>query len=612
MKIIILFFISCTFLLGETFKPITVLIDFPDYRYTHLHMREKELVNQRKGDEFTPDLYAKMFFNPEEYTAYNGQKLISAKKYFDMESGGTFILKGSKDDIYGWFTAPKPIEFYGKNISEEGDRIRAAHLIHLAVDKLIDKKIDFSKYDRDKDGVIDGLILLYAGKGEHLPNSLGSRAIWPHFNRIENISSSKFYYFKDHNNNLWKIDKYVLIPQDIPLDLYVHEIGHFLSLSDLYKGESTIGYWSIMGELYCGEIIGSKLNSLGGYHRYNLQNKNNNTNTTAFWAEVINYNLNEIIKEDKYIKLHNSNHKKCNNLIKIDLPGKRIDISAGERDLYYTDNYLNPDSNIKFSVFLPRDADNILKFDTWFNSDPEKKGAKVYIRRNGEDRWFLLKNKNRKKNKRGRWIPMEFDLNEFNGKIVDIMVSLIPYKKEGPKGAYIADLVVMSNTVKNFDVKITKQRFTHNGFIHSNGNDLLKRYILIEYRNPVDKYIDEGLLRTKLNIPYRKGLLIWYIDESYSSSNQLVNIVPSNEKPLYEIIDGDLFKLKLKPYIVSSWTFSSIDTREMGVIGEKRIFYREHIPGSSSFSVGDYLQIRILEENKNDIKFIINYRDNKK
>ena len=608
MKIIVLFLISWTLLLGETFKPLTVLIDFPDYRYSDLHRRERELVNQRRGDEFTPKLYSEMFFNPEEYTAYNGQELISAKKYFQLESGGTFILEGSKDDIYGWFRAPKPIEFYGKNISQEGDRIRAAHLVHLAVNKLIEKKVDFSQYDLDGDSVIDGLIILYAGKGEHLPNSLGSRAIWPHFNRIKNISSSKFYYFKDHKNKIWKIDQYVFIPQDIPLDLYIHEIGHFLNLSDLYKGESTIGYWSIMGELYCGKILGSKLNSLGGYHRYNLQKKNDDKNILTFWAEIKNYDLNQIKKGDQYIKLHTINHKKSNNLIKIDLPGKRIDVSAGERDLYYTDNYLNPDCSIKFSIGLPRDTDNILKFDVWFNSEPEKKMAHVYLRRHGDDRWFLLKNKTNRKNKRGRWIPMEFDLNKYNGNMVEIMVSLIPYKKEGPKGAYIADLMVMSDNIKNFDLKTTKQEFTHEGFIHSHGDDLLKRYLLIEYRNPVDKHIDEGLLRTRLNIPYRKGLLIWYVDESYSDSNQLVNILPSNKMPLYEIIDGDLFELKLKPYIVSSWTFSSIDTREMGVVGEKRVFYREHIHGSSSFFIKKHLQIKILEENKGDIKLIINYQ----
>jgi len=608
MKVIILFLISCVFLFGETFKPLTVLIDFPNYKYSDLHRREKELVNQRKGDEFTPELYSNMFFDPESYLSYNGKTFISAKKYFTLESSGTYILKGSKDDIYGWYTAPKSIEFYGKNISEDGDRIRAAHLINFAINKLVKNKVDFSQYDLDGDNVIDGLIILFSGKGEHMKNSIGSQAIWPHFNRIKDVTHSKFYYFKDHNNKLWKIDKYVFIPQDIPLDLYIHEIGHFLNLSDLYKGESTIGYWSIMSELYCGKILGSKLNSLGAYHRYNLQTKNNNTNTLAFWAKIINYNLSEIIIKDQYIKLHNTNHKKSNNLIKIDLPGKRIDVYKGKRDLYYTDNYLNPDSNISFSLALPKNTNNILKFDAWFNSKPNKEIEKVYIRRSGEERWFLLENKLNKLNKKRKWIPLEFDLNKFNGNFVEIMVNLTPYKKEGPKGAYISNLVVLSDTIKNFDLQTTKNKFTHNGFIHSNGNDLLKKYILIEYRIPTDKHIDEGLLKTKLNIPYRKGLLVWYIDESYSDSNQLVNILPSNEKILYEVIDGDLTKLKLKPYLVSSWTFSSIDTKEMGVIGEKRVFYREHIHGSNSFFIKKHLQIKILDENKYDIKLIISYQ----
>jgi len=605
MKIIVLFLISCTFLFGEIFKPLTVLIDFPNYKHSDLHKMEKELVNQRKGDEFTPELYSEMFFNSEEYKAYNGQKLLSAKKYFDLESKGTFILKGSKNDIYGWFTAPKPIEYYGKNESEYGDRIRAAHLIKFAINKLVEEKVDFSQYDLNKDGIIDSLILVYAGKGEHRQNSLGTDAIWPHFNRTSNICSLKCGHFLDHNGKEWKMDKYAFIPQDIPLDLYIHEIGHFLDLSDLYKGESNIGYWSIMGELYCGEIIGSKLNSLGGYHRYNLQKKYNNKSIPAFWAQIKNLDLNHLKKGCHFFKLYTSNNKNSDNLIKIDLPGKRIDVPANGRDLYYTDNYLNPDSNISFSIFLPKNTDNILKFDAWFNSKPDKKIGKVYVRRRGEDRWFSLKNKNNNKNKRGTWIPLEFDLNKFNGNVVEIMVTLIPYKKEGPKGAYISNLTVMSDTIKNFDLKTTKKIFTHNGFIHSFGDDLLKRYILIEYRNPIDKHLDEGLLRTELNIPYRKGLLIWYIDESYSDSNQLVNILPSNKKPLYEIISGKLKKLKLKKYIVSSWSFSSIATPEMGVVEDNRVFYREHIYGKDSFILNDQIEIKILEENQNYIKLII-------
>lgn len=78
--------------------------------------------------------------------------------------------------------------------------------------------------------------------------------------------------------------------------------------------------------------------------------------------------------------------------------------------------------------------------------------------------------------------------------------------------------------------------------------------------------------------------------------------------PLYEVIDGDLFQLKLKPYIVSSWTFSSIDTKEMGVVGDKRVFYREHIHGSNLFFIRKHLKIQILEENENDIKFIMSYK----
>lgn len=148
MKIIILFLISCIFLFGEIFKPLTILIDFPDYRYYDLQHKESELINNRLGEDFTPKLYEKMFFGQSGYIGYNGQKFLSAKEYFKIESGNSFILKGSKDDIYGWFTAPKDAEYYGKNISKDGDSTRASHLVDFSIEKLVENKIDIPVDDR--------------------------------------------------------------------------------------------------------------------------------------------------------------------------------------------------------------------------------------------------------------------------------------------------------------------------------------------------------------------------------------------------------------------------------------------------------------------------------
>lgn len=608
MKIIILFFTFFNFLFGETLKPLTVLIDFPDYKYYDLQHKESELINNHLGEEFTPELYEKMFFGQDGYIGHNGEKFISAKKYFELESSNSFILKGDKDDIYGWFTAPKSSEYYGKNISKDGDSVRASHLVEFSIDELIKAKVDFSQYDLNDDGIIDCLSIVYSGKGEEIHNSLGSKAIWPHFNRFQNISKDRYYYFKDHNNKSWKIDRYFLVPQDLPLDLYIHEIGHYLGLEDLYKGESNIGYWSIMGHIYCGEIVGSMPNSMGAYHRYNLHKRGATKGGSNSWANVKEYDL-ESLKNNSSIKLFSNNDKTSNNIVKINLPGKKIDIPIENRVLFYTDNHLGSDNNIQFSVFLPKHQDNILEFDTWFNSEPHLDLAKVYIRNQGEEKWHLLKNLNHEKSRAGKWITLKYNLRHFNGKRIEVMINLIPYTKEGTKGAYISNLTMNFGSNKHIDLKDNKDKFQYNDFDHTLTDKILERYLLIEYRDLENKDIDKGLHHTRLKIPYSKGLLIWHVDEGYSDFNQLVNIIPSNKKPLYEIINGELVELDLKKYITSSWSFSTNKNPEMAIKNNNRFFYREPILGTSKFFLLEKLKIEILEENKSDIEFSINYKE---
>ena len=89
---IILFLIISVITLGDTFRPLTVLMDFPDYRYTSLHLREVELINKRRGEEFTPGLYSEMFFSDENalridtdrtlFNDWRNAELISELEYY--------------------------------------------------------------------------------------------------------------------------------------------------------------------------------------------------------------------------------------------------------------------------------------------------------------------------------------------------------------------------------------------------------------------------------------------------------------------------------------------------------------------------------------------------
>lgn len=609
---IILFLIISILTLGDTFRPLTVLMDFPDYKYTSLHLREEKLINNRRGEEFTTALYGEMFFAEENYTAYNGERFISARRFFHLESGGTFFLEGGAEDIYGWYTASEPAEHYGKNINKTGDRRGAAALVREAIDKLVEERVDFSRYDSDGDGIIDGIIIVYSGKGEHFKNSLESRAIWPHYNTFSDIFRGPFAYFTDHQGKRWIVNKYSLIPQDLPLDLYIHEIGHFLGLSDLYGRNSTVGYWSSMAYLYCGEIPGSKLNSFGGYHRNNLQSIYNMKNVQTFWAQTKEYDLADIKKEDIFVSLHNSKNKKNDNLIKINLPGKRLTVPIKLKKTYYSNNFFNRGSSFTFTTYLPKHTDTTLNLEAWFNSNLDRRNARLYIKQVIDDRWVLLESKDKKKlsyRDRRKWLSFEYDLNGYRGHTVEIKGVLLPSIKEWRKGVYVSDIRVMADDKRIFDLKIDRSKIIFDGFSEARGDEELERYLLIEYRQPVDGEVDEGLLQTPNNLPYPGGLILWYIDEDYTPPETLVTILPVNTTPVYEIVKGRMKEMTDNKYIPSAWVVSSRNIPEAAVEKDGRYFYRPPIKGRSSFEIIDGLHLDILEETPAKVLLNLSYGD---
>ncbi len=602
MKIIVMYFFITLAIFSNSIDPLTILMDFPDYRYTDLEKKERELTNNRRGEEFTKELYAEMFFSEDTYTAFNGEKFMSANKFFRLESGGSFSLKGSKEDIYGWFTAEHPMEYYGKNTREKGDRVGAANLVREAIDKLVELQVDFSKYDTNGDGLIEDIVIIFAGRGEQFKNSMGSNSIWPHVNSFSDISRGPFAYFRDHNGKKWMINRFAMLPQDLPLDLYIHELGHILGISDLYGPNSTIGYWSSMSEIYSGDIVGSKINSYGAYHRNNLQNIYNQKNIQTFWAQTKEYDLDDLGREGITVSLYNSNLKKADNLIKINLPNKELNVSFNNK-MYYSNNFLNKGSSFTFTTYLPKDSDNKLNLEAWFNSYIDRENARIYIRPEKSETWRKLANlKVDNSDGSRKWLSSEFDLNKYSGQVVEIKGILLPSLKEWRKGVYISDLRITSNGERIFDLEIDRNKIIFDGFVESDGKEGLERYYLIEYRNPQEGNVDEGLLRTRKNIPYPSGLVIWYINEDYKGSEALVSIVKTNNVKTYEVVKGELEPINDMKYEVSSRILSKKTKPEVAVQEGKRFFYREPIVGVNSFKMTNGISLEILEETEEVIK----------
>lgn len=587
-KIIVYFFIIVSNIcFSSSLRPLTIMIDFPDYSYKDISKLEEDLIH--KDSSYSKEFYNNLFFN-------SSNKKIDASSYFSLESGGTFSLIGSTLDIYGWYTAPEKLQYYGKNYDKTRDTLNSSNLIRFAIDKLIDQYVDFSLYDSDNDNMIDCITIIYAGKGEHFENSMGEDSIWPHYNTISDISRGAFATFNDKKGKTWMINSYFLIPQDVSLDLYIHEIGHYLGLTDLYGKDSTIGFWSVMGDIYCGkDPIGSKVNSIGAYHRDLLSHISEESNKNQLWANEISIELDEI--EDKKIdkRLYNSYSKEKDNLIKIELEDYKINIPPTGSNIYYTDNHIGSESSFSFEITLPKGANNVFHIKAFYNTISYRSKAKLYVREAGSIQLKKINPKiiSGKDAKDRQWFKAEFDLNNYNGKDIEIIGRIIPPVKEWRKGVAISDLHVVSDGKVIYSGHRGKTNFR--GFKISNAMSL-HRYLLIEYRVPGATLLDSGLLEPPYELPHPPSLLVWYIDEGYSKKDNLINILPLSPSKISVINNGRVSDYTDNRYLVSTWGGSLYTTDETPYISDDIILFREKSLGQSTYNLIDGIKIRINKE----------------
>ena len=123
-------------------------------------------------------------------TAFNNQ--LNQAGYSD--NGGTgsvrdFYMDNSHGafepifDVFGPVTLPEKLSYYGQN-KGNGDAGYAAYAVRDAA-QLLDSDVDFSQYDADNDGIVDMILMYYAGYNE--AEGASSSTIWPHQWNVANM-----------------------------------------------------------------------------------------------------------------------------------------------------------------------------------------------------------------------------------------------------------------------------------------------------------------------------------------------------------------------------------------------------------------------------------------
>ena len=170
---------------------------------------------------------------------------------YDEMSRGLFTLTGT---VHGWVRVSRNDTYYealnGLGTKELGE------LLTEVLDA-VDATVDFSEYDRDRDGYVDLVAFVHPEEG----GECGTSNIWSHRWIIEAMTGAPYV----TNDSVLvngvprpvRISDYVIQPayscgRTVPIEIgvFAHDFGHALGLPDLYATDgsnSGIGHWGLMG-----------------------------------------------------------------------------------------------------------------------------------------------------------------------------------------------------------------------------------------------------------------------------------------------------------------------------------------------------------------------------
>ena len=216
---------------GDDVHGLVLLVEFSDQKFNAANTLEdfKEMMNKE---------------------GYNYQGAIgSARAYFIAQSGGQFR---PTFDVVGPITLDRAMAYYGGNDKYTGNDSRPEDMVIDACRK-VESTVDFSIYDRDNDGFVDLVYVIYAGYGESANDNAGSLddTIWPH----------AWYIYQGAGKEV-SVDGKLLDAYACSAELqgntgtyrdgigsFCHEYSHTLGLPDFYDTSGSnygMSTWSLM------------------------------------------------------------------------------------------------------------------------------------------------------------------------------------------------------------------------------------------------------------------------------------------------------------------------------------------------------------------------------
>lgn len=163
----------------------------------------------------------------------------SMTDYYKEISYGQTVVVGT---VFGPYTLPQTNNYYTNNAYGRGAYPNNAQKFVQDAVALADADVDFSQFDANNNGAVDGLFAIHTGFGAEWTGNLND--IWSHANVIgSSVRDGKI------------LNTYAIQPEQQPggpiqIGVFCHEAGHSLfGLPDLYDldgSSSGIGEWCLM------------------------------------------------------------------------------------------------------------------------------------------------------------------------------------------------------------------------------------------------------------------------------------------------------------------------------------------------------------------------------
>lgn len=165
----------------------------------------------------------------------------SLNDFYQENSYGKVTVTG---DVVGWLRMPQTYAFYVNGLRGLGSYPQNAQ--KLAEDALAAADlagVDFSLYDNDLNGQLDGFFVVHAGPG------------FEETGNVNQIHSHKWQISLPQNRDGVSISNYTMQPEEqgsgapVNIGVFCHEFGHFYGLPDLYDTDGTsqgLDKWVLM------------------------------------------------------------------------------------------------------------------------------------------------------------------------------------------------------------------------------------------------------------------------------------------------------------------------------------------------------------------------------